>query len=67
MPGLIRQETKLMGAEEEVPAEAEEGELRYESIPGTVPTFGEVRAILKNSDPKIATGPPVVELKDTGR
>ncbi len=65
--GLIRQAAKFIGAEEEAPAEAPEGELPPPDILGTVPTSDEVKTILREMDTKIATEISVDELKDIGK
>ncbi|HON80989.1 MAG TPA: SPFH domain-containing protein [Methanoregulaceae archaeon] len=65
--GLIKQAAKFIGAEEEAPVERPEGVLPPEEILGTVPTYDEVRAILKEMDTKIATEISVDELKDIGK
>jgi hypothetical protein len=65
--GLIKQAAKFIGAEEEAPAERPEGVLPPEEILGTVPTYEEVRTILREMDTKIATEVSVDELKDIGK
>jgi regulator of protease activity HflC (stomatin/prohibitin superfamily) len=67
LSSLMKQAARFIGATDEGPEEQPSAELPPEDILGTVPTYDEVRTIVREMDRMIATDLDVEELKDISK
>jgi len=67
LSSLMKQAARFIGAAEEEPMEPPSGDLPPDDIIGSVPTYEEVRTIVREMDRMIATDLDVEELKDISK